>query len=129
VSPGLTCKERNAAAGAYGTNDTVVVPASASHYALGSGEIQIAKPLTIQGVGGRIASVIPDQPEHFGDAQAGVEHRRDHQPVARRAGFQQPLDLCAAQHALASTRRARALVGLELINGVDGDPGCDGRSG
>src|SRR5947209_11569250 len=36
--------------GAYGSNDTVVIPASANHYLLNN-EIQITKPVTIQGAG------------------------------------------------------------------------------
>jgi CSLREA domain-containing protein len=37
--------------GTYGTNDTVVVPANANHYALSAGEISITKQLVIQGAG------------------------------------------------------------------------------
>jgi hypothetical protein len=37
------------ASGVYGTNDTIVVPASTSHYAVSAGELSITKPVVIQG--------------------------------------------------------------------------------
>ena len=71
---------------------------------------------------GREVDVVPDQAEQLGDAQAGVEHGRDHQPVARRAGREQALDLGAAEHALAAALRPGALVVLEPLDGVGDDP-------
>ncbi len=71
----------------------------------------------VDDAGGEV-DVVPYEAEHLGDPQAGVEHGRDHQPVAWRAERQQPLDLRAAEHALAATLRPRALVVLEPLDGV-----------
>jgi hypothetical protein len=62
---------------------------------------------------GREVDVVPHQAEHLGDAQAGVEDGRDHEPVAGRADPEQALDLGAAEHALAAALRPGALVVLE----------------
>jgi hypothetical protein len=75
----------------------------------------------VDDAGGEV-DVVPYEAEHLGDPQAGVEHGRDHQPVAWRAERQQPLDLRAAEHALAATLGPRALVVLEPLDGVGNDP-------
>jgi len=66
--------------------------------------------------------VVPGQPEHLRDTKAGVEHGRDHQPVAWRACRQKPFDLCTPQDALAPRLRPRALVVLESLDWVGDDP-------
>ncbi len=71
---------------------------------------------------GREVDVVPDEPEHLGDPQAGVEHGRDHQPLARRAGCEQALDLGAAEHPLAAPLWPGALVVLEPLDRVGDDP-------
>jgi hypothetical protein len=71
---------------------------------------------------GREVDVVPDQAEQLGDAQAGVEHGRQHQPIAGRAYAEQALDLRATEHALAPPLRPWALVGLEQLDGVGDDP-------
>ena len=76
---------------------------------------------------GREVDVVPDEAEHLGDAQAGVEDGRDHQPVARRAGAEQPLDLGAAEHALAAALRPWALVVLEQFDRVGDYPAAAAR--
>jgi hypothetical protein len=76
---------------------------------------------------GREIDVVPDQAEHLRDAQAGVEDGRQHQPVARRAGREQALDLGAAEHALAAPLRPGALVVLEPLDRVGEDPAAAAR--
>ena len=51
-----------------------------------------------------------------------VEDGRDHEPVARRAGGQQALDLGAAERALAAGLGLWALVTLEPLDRVGNDP-------
>jgi len=76
---------------------------------------------------GREVDVVPDETEELRDPQAGVEDGRDHQPVARRAGGEQPLDPRGP-----STRWRRRsgrvpLVGLEDLDRVGGDPAVAAR--
>jgi hypothetical protein len=66
--------------------------------------------------------VVPDEAEHLRAAQARIENRRQHQPIARRAGREQALDLGAAEHALAAALRPRALVALKQLDRVGDDP-------
>jgi hypothetical protein len=90
--------------------------------AMGAGELRTH----VDYAGGEV-DVVPDEAEQLRDAQAGVEHGGDHQPVARRAGREQALDLRAAEHALAAPLRPRALVVLEQLNGVGDDPTAAAR--
>jgi hypothetical protein len=71
--------------------------------------------------GGEV-EVVPDEAEQLGDAQAGKENRRQHQPIARRADREQALDLSAAQHALAPPLWPGALFVLEQLDRVGHDP-------
>jgi hypothetical protein len=66
--------------------------------------------------------IVPDEAEHLGDAEAGVEDGRQHQPISGRAGREQALDLRAAEDALAAAPWPRALVVLEPFDRVGDDP-------
>jgi hypothetical protein len=76
---------------------------------------------------GREVDVVPHHADHLRDAQAGVEDGGHHQPVVRRAGAKQPLDLRAAEHALAAPPRPGALVVLEQLDRVGDDPAAAAR--
>jgi hypothetical protein len=56
------------------------------------------------------------------DAQAAAEDRRDHQPIARRVGAEQSLDLLATGDTLPSTRWPRALVWFQLLDWIGNEP-------
>lgn len=72
--------------------------------------------------GGGEVHVFPGQPEELGDPQAAEEGSSDQQAPAGWTGGEQALDLGAAEHPLATSPVARALLGFEQLDRIDDDP-------